>query len=65
MMRGDFDEDEDPDFDPDYPADEDMCVDCQSLGRHFDVCGICGSTMCSACFEMGCGACQQPHRGGR
>jgi len=58
-MRGDFDEDEDPDFDP---ADEDMCADCQRIGSHWDVCGICGATMCSACFEMGCGVCKGPHR---
>jgi hypothetical protein len=65
-MRGDFDEDEDPDFEPDFtPAEEDLCVDCQRIGSHWDECCICGATMCSGCFEMGCGVCKARHRGDR
>ena len=59
-MYGDFDEDEDQDFEPD---EEVICVDCQRIGSHWDICGICGRVMCSACFEMGCGVCMRPHRG--
>lgn len=61
-MMGDFDEDEDPDFEPDEPAEDDMCADCGRIGSHWDVCGICGNTMCSACFEMGAGVCRMSHR---
>lgn len=61
-MSGDFDEDEDLDFEPDELAEEDMCADCQRIGSHWDVCGVCGATMCSACFEMGCGVCRGPHK---
>lgn len=64
-MRGDFDEDEidDDGFYGHEPDEDDMCVDCQRIGSHWDVCGICGATMCSGCFEMGCGVCRLPHRG--
>jgi hypothetical protein len=63
-MRGDFDEDEDPDFEPEWETydDEDMCADCQRIGSHWDVCGVCGAAMCSGCFEMGCGVCKGPHK---
>lgn len=63
-MRGDFDEDEDPDFEPEWESydDEDMCYDCQRIGSHCDVCGVCGATMCPGCFEMGCGVCKGPHK---
>jgi hypothetical protein len=64
-MRGDFDEDEDPDFEPDPSGvydDDDMCIDCQRIGSHWDLCGVCGATMCAGCFETGCGVCKGPHR---
>ena len=64
-MRGDFDEDDiDDDYDPgDLPVDDDeMCADCGRLGSMMDNCGVCGATMCYACFEMGCGVCKGPHR---
>lgn len=63
-MRGDFDEDEDPDFESEWSSfdeEDDMCADCQRIGSHWDVCGVCGATMCFACFEMGCGVCKEPH----
>jgi len=62
-MRGDFDEDEYPDFEPEWSEfDDDECHDCQRLGAMMDLCGVCGSTMCAGCFEMGCGVCSGPHR---
>jgi hypothetical protein len=66
VMRGDFDEDDDPDFEPEWDAydaaDEEMCADCQRVISGEDVCGVCGAPMCFACFEMGCGVCKGPHR---
>lgn len=63
-MRGDFDEDEfdDDDFYGPDPDEDDICADCQRTGSHWDVCGVCGATMCSACFEMASGVCKGPHR---
>lgn len=63
-MRGDFDEDEDPDFEPEWSSvdDEDICIDCQRFHSCEDVCGVCGASMCFACFEMGAGVCKGPHR---
>ncbi len=63
-MRGDFDEDELDDYETNYfePDEDDICADCQRLGAHMDLCGVCGATICSACFEMGCGVCKGPHR---
>jgi len=54
---------EQDDFEPEwgeYDEDE-MCVDCQRLASCLDVCGICGASMCSGCFEMGCGVCSKAH----
>lgn len=58
--------------DPDYCDDDetgaywdeedDICIDCQRTGSMMDVCGVCGATMCFACFEMGAGVCKGPHR---
>lgn len=58
-MCGDFDEDEDPDFEPD---EDEMCIDCGRIGSMLDLCGVCGATMCSGCFEMGGGVCKGPHK---
>lgn len=56
-MRGDFDEDEydDADFDPEWEAtdDDDVCADCGRIISGEDLCCVCGSAMCFACFEMG------------
>jgi hypothetical protein len=60
-MRGDFDEDEIDDFEPDFTDEDDLCADCGRIGSHWDVCGVCGAPMCSACFEMGCGVCRLKH----
>lgn len=60
-----FDENEPADWeDDDYDDadDDDMCIDCKRLGSMMDQCGVCGATMCYACFEMGCGVCKGPHR---
>lgn len=64
IMRGDFDEDEDPDFEPEWESfdDEEMCNDCQRLGSMMDTCNVCGMAMCSGCFEMGAGVCRGPHK---
>ena len=60
MTDGEWDEAADQFYgDPD--EDDDMCADCHRIGSHWDVCGCCGATMCSACFEMGCGVCRGPH----
>lgn len=61
-MRGYFNEDEDPDFEPEYDGDDDMCHDCQRIGSMMATCGVCGSDMCPACYEMGCGVCKGPHK---
>ncbi len=62
-MRGDFDEDEDPDFEPEWDAaDDEICADCGRSMSGEDVCGVCGASMCFACFEMGCGVCKGPHK---
>lgn len=58
-MRGDFDEDEIDDFDPDETTD--LCADCGEAIADEDVCGVCGRTMCFACFEMGAGVCKRTH----
>ena len=54
-----------PDCGPtdDYDApDEEMCADCGRSMSGEDVCGVCGASMCFACFEMGCGVCKGPHK---
>jgi phosphomannomutase len=56
---GDWDEAADRFYDP---PDDEMCADCARLISGEDVCGICGATMCFACFEMGAGVCKGPHR---
>ncbi len=62
-MFGDFDEDEIEGFETDDCPDlDDMCMDCQRSCSAMDECSICGGTMCSACYEMGCGVCKGPHR---
>lgn len=61
MSDGDWDEAADQFYGVD-PDEDDMCADCERIGSHWDVCGICGATMCSACFEMGCGVCKGQHK---
>lgn len=61
-MRGDHDfEPEWEAYDPDETTD--ICADCGKAIADEDVCGVCGRAMCFACFEMGAGVCQKPHRG--
>lgn len=50
------------DFNDVDPPDDEMCIDCQRIGSMMDECSCCGATMCSACYEMGCGVCKGPHR---
>jgi hypothetical protein len=60
-MIDDYDDSDGEDYDDVY-AEDDICSNCHRVGSHWDECGVCGATMCSACFEMGCGVCKGPHR---
>ena len=63
-MRGDFDEDEYDDEIGAYWDEDEICADCQRIINGEDTCSVCGAAMCFACYEMGAGVCQGPHRSG-
>lgn len=62
VMTTMHDEDDMEDGNPDEPDEDEICADCQRIGSHWDMCGLCGAAMCFACFEMGCGVCKGPHK---